>query len=71
MPTSPLAEVDENSLSEAFNANPEEITDSQLKTIIKELRKMREIWRVSEIKGSTRGPTQRPKLDLDLKDLDL
>lgn len=64
---SPLSEADPHSLDIYFSRNPREMVredkergTNNIETIVRELRRQREKWKVEEAQGKTR-PTKEPK----------
>lgn len=57
----PLAEPDPKSLDELFNADPLELTDEDLDTLVAEYRANRELWAKEEAAAKTQGRARRPK----------
>lgn len=53
---SPLTEANPQSLDALFSADPLSLSDTDLSTIVEELRKQRLRWAAAEASGSTRAP---------------
>lgn len=51
----PLEEASPTSLEEYFSRDPEGFTKQDLEVVVKELRRMREKWKVEEASGATKG----------------
>ena len=68
-PTSPLAEASPNSLEEFFSRNPRDMIREDragaknIETIVRELRRQRERWKLDEVQGATKARVKKPKAD--------
>lgn len=61
--TSPLQEVEKESLAELFARDPESLSDSDLERIVSELRTKRSLWLQTEEAGKRKKaePKAKPK----------
>lgn len=53
---SPLSEARPNSLDDFFSRDPLNLADSDIDTIVAELREQRKIWLAAEAAGAKRAP---------------
>ena len=58
---SPLKQADPKSLDELFNADPLDITNTDLEALVAEYRLNRHKWAKEEAESKTQGRASRPK----------
>ncbi len=66
----PLAEAEPSSLDELFSRDPLGLSDQDISSIVRELRRQREKWLAEPEKKAAKKPASKPvKLDVSLDDL--